>query len=581
MKRVLPAVIAIILTALSLFGSACAESTELDTVVYSNVTTVTADGSYLTAEAIGIKDGIICYVGSKDGVQGMLAADTRIVDYSDDYIYPGFIDGHCHAYVSGENQVCDFDLVDCKSVDEYVAKISAYIEANPKDFYIGYGWLDVYFENGQPTADILDAIDTDSPIYIKSEDCHSCWTNTAMMDRCGITSETENPNGGVIEHLSNGEPSGCFRDTAMDMLIKPNVPVYSVEAYMDILLLAQEDYLALGYSAYNDVIIDEYSIDNIVEAYHRLDTEGKLIAYVNVSCVVNNNEAVFDQIRHIKELADTTAGDHFRITDVKFFMDGITESCTAAMCEPYVNDSDNYGVDRWGGEEGTARLNEAVTLCNDLGLVAHFHAIGDAAVTKALDAVEYAKAHSVNTDIRNSVTHIEFISDEDIARFAALDVIASCDFGWCYTESAEMTGDENYENIEVVNLGAERIGSVQRYETMLNSGITVAYATDYPATCNVDPFLCIETGAARMYEGMESTACNRPTECMDVRDILTAITGNAAYQIQREDEIGTIEVGKRANFIVLDHDLLAMEINDIYDSVQIIASYIDGSDVTR
>ena len=548
-----------------------------DTVIYSNITTTQGD-EFVEAEAIAIKDGSITYIGAKDGADAYIGDDTQVLDYSDSYVLPGLIDGHTHAYVSAENKVCDFNLTECKNADECIEVIKKYVEENPKDFYNGYGWLDAMFDNGMPTADLLDAIDTDSPIYIKSEDCHSCWTNTAMMEKCGITSESENPKGGVIEHYENGQPAGCFRDTAMDTLIKPNVPVYSVDEYKDILLLAQDEYIALGYTSYNDVIIDVDSADNIVEAYHELDEEGKLKCYVNASYIVNNNEEALDNVQHVKDLADETAGEHFKLTDIKFFMDGITESCTSYMSEAYNNNPDNYGVDRWEGEESTQRLYDAVTLCNDLGLVAHFHAIGDAAVSKALDAAEYAKEHSTNPDMRNVMTHIQFISDEDCQRFADLNMYASCDFGWCYTDNAEMNDDPDYQNIEITNLGEERVNEEMRYKSLLDAGVTVAFATDYPATSNVDPFMCMELGVTRMHDGMESTI-NDPEEAVTNEDVLRAITINTAEQLGRDSETGSLEVGKKANFIVINQDLLHIDANDYYDGTQVLHSYIDGNEV--
>lgn len=268
-----------------------------DKIVYANF--YSEEGQ--DVQAVAMKDGLILFAGNKEDAEQYMNKSTEVIDYTDQYAMPGFIDGHTHSYVSAENTICDFNLVNCQKAEECVAIINKYVKENPKDFYIGYGWLDSMFEGGMPTAQLLEKIDTDSPIYIKSEDCHSCWTNSAMMERCHITKDTENPIGGVVEHYKNGEPAGCFRDTAMDLLIKPNVPVYSVEQYKEILEKSMNDYIALGYTAYNDVLIDVTSADNIVEAYHELDQEGKLKAYVNATYIVNNDEKIFDNLEHIKE----------------------------------------------------------------------------------------------------------------------------------------------------------------------------------------------------------------------------------------------------------------------------------------
>lgn len=136
------------------------------------------------------------------------------------------------------------------------------------------------------------------------------------------------------------------------------------------------------------------------------------------------------------------------ITDVKIFMDGIVESETAYVSQPYVG-TDQCGANRWPGEEAAVRLNDLTKRINDLGLVAHFHAIGDAAITKALDALEYARENSENKDIRNVITHLQMCSQEDIKRLAELNIIASADLGW----APSISEDLGQQNIELLNVG--------------------------------------------------------------------------------------------------------------------------------
>lgn len=553
-------------------GSGSADTA--DKVIYSNF--YTEDGGSEGVEAVAVKDGVIAFAGSKEDAQQYVGDSTEEIDHSKAYALPGLIDGHCHTYVAAENTISDFQMNGAKDQKECVERIEKFIKKNPnKDFYIGSGWLDNMFEGDMPTAELLDQIDTDKPIYLKSEDCHSCWTNTAMMKKCGITKDTPDPAGGVVEHYANGEPAGCFRDTAMDLLIKPNVPVYSVEQYKDILEKQMNEYIAMGYTAYNDVLIDVTSADNIVEAYHQLDQEGKLKAYVNCTYIVNNDKDAEANIKHIKKLADKTKGEHFNLNAVKFFMDGITESCTAYMKEPYKNNSENYGVDRWAGKESTQRLYDAATLCNDLGLVAHFHAIGDAGVAKGLDAAEYAKKHTKNPEIRNAMTHIEIIAEEDIPRFKELDMIASCDFGWCYTDCAAMYDEPDYDNIEFKNLGENRaLTQEMRYKSILDTGAKVAYATDFPATPNVNPFFCMEIGNTRCYDGIKGSECV-PSEALSVEEELKAITETSAYQLYREDDFGAIREGLKANFIIVDQDITKVKPAKISDTT-VIETFIDG-----
>ncbi|MBQ0079846.1 MAG: amidohydrolase [Eubacterium sp.] len=575
-KKVISIITGLMMVAtMSLGLTSCGQADDsADSVIYSNF--YTEEGGSDGVEAVAVKDGVITFAGSKEDAEAFIGDSTETVDYSDAYALPGLIDGHCHTYVAAENTISDFQMNGAKDQNECVQRIEKFIKENPdKDFYIGSGWLDSMFENDMPTAELLDKIDTDKPIYLKSEDCHSCWTNTAMMKLCEITKDTPDPAGGVVEHYANGEPAGCFRDTAMDLLIKPHVPTYTVDQYKDILDKQMNKYIAMGYTAYNDVLIDVTSADTIVEAYHQLDQEGKLKAYVTCTYVVNNDENAEENVKHIKELADSTKGEHFDLNGVKFFMDGITESCTSYLEKPYKNDKENYGVDRWAGEEGTQRLYDAATLCNDLGLIAHFHAIGDAGVKKGLDAAEYVKAHTENPDIRNAMTHIELMDVSDIPRFKELDMIASCDFGWCYTDCGAMYDDPNYENIEFKNLGEDRVFTEEmRYKSILDTGAKVAFATDFPATPNVDPFFCMEIGNTRTYDSVKGSECI-PEEALSVPEELKAMTETTAYQLYRENDFGAIKEGMKANFVIVDQDVTTVKPAKISDT-KVMETFIDG-----
>lgn len=545
-----------------------------DEVVYGTI--YTSDENCMNAEAMAIKDGKIVYIGDKSGAESYIGADTIVTDYKDSFIMPGFIDGHVHIYIDAENQA-GFRFGESleQTQEAYLNMLKEYVEANPDlEIYKGFGWLDTAFIGGTPTAEMLDAICADKPVFIESEDCHSCWINTKMLEMTGVDAATPDPIGGKVEHDKDGNPNGCFRDTAMDSLVKPYVPIYSVDEYKEILLNAQDKMLSLGYTSMVDVIIDPQSADNICQAYYELDQEGKLKMKVNEALVVNNTENYVSDLEHIKELSDKYQGEHFRITDVKIFMDGIVESETAYVSQPYVG-TDEYGADRWPGEEGTERLFDLAKRVNDLGLVAHFHAIGDAAITKALDALEYARENSANKDIRNVITHLQMCSQEDIKRLAELNVIASADLGWGPTASEDL----GVENIELLNVGEERNTAMYPYRSMLDAGVTVAYATDYPAGPIIFPLINLHAGITREHIGLESTVRNAD-EALTIDQALKAMTITGAYQLGREAETGSLEVGKYADFIVFNQDLTAVDPFDIYLS-DYVAVYAEGENVLK
>lgn len=572
-RKQIVALLLSVLLLVSAFGAALAEDAA-KTVVYA--ASVYAEGQ-TDAQALAIdENGKLIYIGSREGAAAYVGADTEVVDAGEASVFPGFIDGHTHLYIYVENQASDVLMTGMVKAEDYVAAITNAVNANPgKDYYSGFGWVDNAFIGGSPTAAMLDKIAPGARMYFMSEDCHSCWVNTAMMEVCGITDDMTDPDGGVIVRDENGKPNGCFRDTAMDLLIKPFLPVPTVEEYMDLLLKAQDNYFSLGYTAYNDVIIDPNKTETICQAYAALDAQGLLKAKVTVSCLVNNNEQIMDNIREIKGFADKYSGNNFRITDVKFFMDGIVESETAFLSEPYVG-TDYYGSDRWASDESMQRLCEAVTLCNDLGLNAHFHAIGDAAVTKALDAVAYAREHSANTNVRNCMTHIQLLRDEDVARFAALDVYAVCDLGW----GASMNEELGAQNIEELNVGTVRNQSMYRYHDLLDAGANVSFATDFPAGPISHPLLCMQIGMTRQYVGIESTTRNQ-AQAYSNTESLDAISIGGARQLGIADVTGSLAVGKDADFVIVSRNLATIDAADFFPGADVLSTYVAGEKVAE
>lgn len=570
-KRQFVAMLLAVVLACTALGLATAETVAKKVVYAASV--YTPDHTEAQAMAIDA-DGKLLYVGSREGAEAYLDADTEVLDYGDSYVLPGFMDGHAHLYIYAENEAGDAIMTGLVTAEDYLAVIRQAVSEHPdKNYYSGFGWTDNAFIGGSPTAAMLDEISPEACMYFMSEDCHSCWVNTAMMKRCGITADMTDPVGGVIVRDENGMPNGCFRDTAMDLLIKPHLPVPTVEEYMDMLLKAQEYYFSMGYTTYNDVIIDPNKAETICKAYAALDAAGMLKMKVILSCLVNNDEHIMENIRQIRTLADLYKGQNFRISDVKFFMDGIVESETAYLSEPYVG-TDSRGADRWGGEESMQRLCDAVTLCNDLGLNAHFHAIGDAAVTKALDAVAFAREHSTNRDVRNCMTHIQLLGDADVQRFADLDVYAVCDLGW----GASMSEDLGVQNIEELNVGTERNQRMYRYHDLLDAGAKVSFATDFPAGPISDPLMCMQIGMTRCFIGVESTERDA-RQAFSNTEALDAISLGGARQLGIAEVTGSLEAGKYADFLVADTDLATADPSEFFPGATILATYAAGEKV--
>lgn len=545
-----------------------------DMIIYGNIYTG-IDGE-TTSNALAIKDGKYIYVGDEKGVKKYIGKDTEVLSYDEGLILSGFTDTHTHVTPYFGTNEYDINLVEGSSIEEYKEIISNYVKDNPsKTMYIGRGWDYMLFENGTPTKDILDELVPDKPIFIKSGDGHAAWVNSKMIELVGVTKDTEDPIGGKIEKEENGEPNGCFRDAAMDLYLKPNLEPYTIDQYKYLILKAQDYYAELGYTAYIEVFVEADKTNyNIYRAYEELDKENKLKLRVQGAWNVSNNENSIEDVKKLIQYKEESKGGMFELTDVKIFMDGVAETKTAYFSEPYADDISNYGADRWPSEEDFKKLVDCIVLANKNDMVVHFHAIGDEAITKALNAVEKARKEYISPNVHNVITHLETVKDEDMNRFKDLDIVISADLSWgCIVEDL-------YQTVEVFHLGEERAYKAYPYKSVLDTGAVVSLATDYPAGSVVSPiagyFVAITRNATN-----DDALTRDPSQKMTIDEALKVTTLGGAYQMRQENFRGTIEVGKKADLIILDNNIMKdLDVNRILNT-KVLRSIVDGKTIYK
>lgn len=548
--------------------------TPADTVVIGNIYTG-VDGETLS-EAMAIKDGKYVYVGSERGVNKYIGGETKVIRQPDGMVMSGVSDTHTHvtmAYQTAKDQV---DLSSATSIEEYVAIIKDFIEKHPDiDIVTGMGWNYEAFPNETPTKEILDEIANGHPIYVRSSDSHSAWVNSIMFERMGITKDTKDPVGGEIKRDAEGNPAGMIKETVIGMYAKPLIPTASVEEYKQMIIDAQEYYASLGYTAYLELFIDAPAAnENIFKAYEELDKEGKLILRTQGAWTINNNEQAMDSVKRAIELKEESKGGMFEMTDIKFFMDGVAESHGAFFSEPYADDPTNYGLDRWPGEESMNRLVDCMVMGLENDMIPHFHAMGDEATTRALDAIEAAREKSPETaKIHAVITHLEIVKDSDVNRFKELNVVVAANLMWGNKVSAE-----HYE-MEVKKLGKERAEKVYPYNTLADTGAVVSFATDYPPGSVAIPFGGFSVGISRTILRLEGTERNTK-ESLTREEALQALTKNGAIQMRQDDYRGTIEVGKSADFVIIDENLLTC-LPGKAALTMVLNTFVNGEEIFR
>jgi predicted amidohydrolase YtcJ len=410
-----------------------------------------------------------------------------------------------------------------------------------------------------PTADLLDGL-TDKPVVLADIGHHSYWVNHAAMDRLGINKNTPDISDGIITRDSEGNPTGYFREGAMDLL--KELTVFSVEQYKEGFLYYQEEYLAHGETLILDPIINWDTTDNAAIACHELDMEGKLHMHVYAAYQVFQAEGhdTMAEIEHAAQLREKTKGKMFNLTNIKIQIDGTFPGTpsTAYMKEPY--------TDQWSAEHkhhGQLRFDMETLIkiyrkSHELGFTVHAHAIGDGALCMALDAIEKALEQSGPHDLRDAVTHLQVVDKKDIPRMSKLNVIASTDPHW-------FDMDPEYFGMIVAVLGEERAENQLPMKSFFDAGVVVTSASDYPVTNPAYPLIGIQKGVIRQLPGRPDTL-HGADERVTIEQMIEATTINEAYQMLCDDRLGSITVGKEADLVVLGRDITKCDPEHIEDA---------------
>ena len=553
-------------------GNTSSAETIADQVIVGKI--YTGDTEDTVVSALAVKDGVILYAGSEEDVQTYIGDTTEVTELNEnELVVPGFVDGHTHAtrLISAYETLCS--IPEGATAQECVDTIAAFIEEHPGwAYYKARGWINSAFENGCPTADLLDAIDTDAPIYALSSDGHSYWTNTAMMEYAGVTAETEDPEGGTIERYEDGTPNGCFRDTA-EALISAAIPVETAEAKIDGILETQAEYAAMGYTSYLEAIANEqYSpLDcPASEAYEQLDRDGELLLYTQGAFVVNNDETAMEVLDKAIEMKEETAGGKYEVTNIKIFMDGVIEGGTAYLSEAYETDEEYYGEARWGSEESLELLTQIIVKANENGMTVHFHAIGDQAITDAVSCVEkaYEQAGDAVKEARNAITHLQILNEDDFARMAELNMVAVIN-PWCNKYPGF------YTETEVMYLGEDRASKEYPVRKFMDAGVHCSFGTDYGASFVVEPMDCIHTIVTRMTADEDPETLLGEEECLSVEETLKMFSSGGAYELCSENDFGVLSEGMEADLLVLSKDILSEASIEI-ENTEVLKTMSDG-----
>ncbi len=496
------------------------------------------------AAAIAVHGDVVTCVGSDAEVRAHIGPATRVIALDGRRVTPGFIDAHVH-FLWGGDEILAPDLRSARSEEEFAARLGAFARTQPVGTWITSGtWDHENWPGGSlPTAAVLDRHVPDHPVFVSRLDGHMAVANSRAIQLAGVRAETPDPPGGtIVRDPATGAPQGVFKDSAM-LLVNRRVPAWSREQRLARARAALAHAASLGVTSAHDML------DN----WAPLETFQELHAAGELTCRLTLYTPVADYERWRAVRVRGGFGDAWlKLAGVKAFADGSLGSTTALFLEPYADAPDTSGLATTELEAG-GLLEEQVRGCAEAGLQPAVHAIGDRANRLVLDTYERTRALGVAFSPR--IEHAQHIHPNDLPRFVALGVIASM---------------QPYHAIDDGRWAEKRIGAVRcqttyAFRSLLASGATVAFGSDWPVA-PLDPLLGVYAAVTRATLDGAQPDGFVPQEKVSVAQALTAYTRGAARASGDEGRLGELAAGMLADLVILDTDVLSIAPSAIRDA---------------
>lgn len=526
-----------------------------DTTLISNINgyTLNRDRQLIRFSALQFSD---------DRVDRIFAADESLpegiaveIDGAGQTLIPGLIDAHGHVLSYGQS-LLRVDLVGSSSEQEAVQRVVEFMADNSQlDWIQGRGWNQVLWQsNSFPTATSLDALASEKPVWLTRVDGHAGWANSAAMELAEIDNNTEDPVGGQIVRDADGNATGVFVDTAMSY-IRSRIPSSSKQEQIYALATAMESLAAYGLTSVHDAGVGSET----VSAYKELVEDGPLPIRIN-AMLAASDDLYQDRLAegHFRSDDDT-----FNINSVKVVGDGALGSRGAALIEDYSDEPGNRGLLRYDGE----RLEYLMRAAMNAGFQVNTHAIGDNANKLALDNYQLLIEETASRDLRHRIEHAQILRYEDILRFAELGVIPSM-------QATHATSDKNMAQDR---LGEVRVQGAYAWRKLMEAGALIANGSDFPVE-SPNPFYGLHASVTRQSQDNEPDGGWFPEERMTMEEAFASFTIDAAYAGHQENLLGTLEPGKKADFIFIDRDIFSVPPDELWQT-QVLQTWVNGQKI--
>jgi predicted amidohydrolase YtcJ len=566
---------------IALVCSGCAESQDSTDsgpadLILTNGRIQTAEG---WAEAISVVDGRIVAVGDAATIAEQADGGTEVVDLDGRTVLPGFHDLHVHPTYGGIIY-SGADHTNCKiaqgsSVEVLVDAVRGCVAAVSGSEWVTGGQWDTSALGQAPHRSMLDAVSPDTPVILNDTSGHSVWANSVALRLAGVTADTPDPEGGIIDRDSEGNPTGVLRESA-NGLVRRHVPPPSDEVIRESLEWALQTMLSYGITSFTDASTGFVGgASRAIETYANLADEGILKQRVRLCLNWRGGDgAPGDEAADLLvERREQYERDRLTLDCVKIFLDGVpTDSHTAAMLDAYEgtvegrdDDASRYGL--LMVEQSVT--NAAVTRFDAAGLTVKFHAAGDAAVRSGLDAIEAARDANGMSALRHNVGHCTFIATDDITRARELNAT--------FELSPYLWSPSPINDDITMAIGPKRIERVWPFREAIDSGALVVAGSDWAVVPSVNPWIAIESLVTREESGGSDRSYGK-AQAISVAEALDLFTVNSAKHMGRENELGSLEPGMIADFIVLDQNPFDVPATELHRT-EVVMTYIGGEKV--
>ena len=534
-------------------------------IVFTNTRVYTLNDAAPWAEAVAIRGDTIVYVGSAAGAEALAGKATERVDLNGQLMLPGFIDTHVHPLAGGAYAKA-LSLDTSGTVDEWVQAIADYAAEKPdQEILFGYGFLATTFGPVGPTRQLIDRVVPDRPVLMMDEGFHAAWANTATLELLNITQDTPDPVPGYSYYKrdADGNATGYLLEgtaaMAMETLdvITADVIAEGTGSIIDI-MNAYGVTAAFDAGTMGDADTARYVLEN-------LERRGELTIRIVGSSRPKIAEEATSAVDVAEQWGKEIRGERYHYNTLKIPDDGTVEGRTAAMFEDYQGEPGNSGKTVFSEEQMIDMISEAAARNIDV----HIHALGERAVHESLNAIEAAQHLRPTSTTRYTVCHIQVVTDQDVPRFGELGVIAQSTPLWA-----------SYDSYGKQFVSEDQFNRFWRFKSIQDAGGRLTFGSDFPAsgagTLGLSPLVQIEMGHTRQEPGdPDSLVQPRKSERLSVESLVRGFTLDAAYQLHMEESIGSIEVGKKADLVVLDRNIFEVDPYIIHQA-RVTMTMIDG-----